>query len=332
MNGHPLPPPESTTVSQLICALQKIPALLVRRDAPLKEYTRFAVGGPAAILVETAVLDSLVQAVAICRSSGLPHCLIGEGSNLIASDSGFAGTVLRWTARSLNIEGLQVEVDAGAALLELVGATVEAGLQGLETLAGIPGSVGAAIYGNAGAYGHSISESISEVRFLDGETVRCLDQAGCRFQYRESLFKQHKDWFVLAAVLQLEPGNAANLRRIADDTIADRNRKFAPELRCAGSVFKNLLAADLPTAVLAQIPPHVLRESKVPAGWFLEQVGAKGMVQGDIHVAEHHANLLYNAGSGTASQIRDLIARLKRLVFDRYGIILEEEVQYLGHF
>jgi UDP-N-acetylmuramate dehydrogenase len=319
-------------VTKLLYDFQKLPALQVRRDIPLKDYTRFGVGGPAAVLVETASPDSFVQAIAACRRSGLPYYLIGEGSNLIVSDRGYDGVVLRWMARSLRVAGLQIEVDAGAALLDLIGAAVDAGLQGLEALAGIPGSVGAAIYGNAGAYGHSISERLIEVRFARGHTVERMDQSACRFQYRESLFKQHKDWFILDAVFQFERGNADDLRRIFDSTISERNLKFPPEMRCAGSVFKNLLASDLSPQVLALVPPTVIREGKVPAGWFLEQVGAKGMHRGGICVAEHHANLLYNAGSGTASEICDLIAELKRLVLDRYGLVLEEEVQYLGDF
>ena len=110
--------------------------------------------------------------------------------------------------------------------------------------------------------------------------------------------------------------------------MALRNTKFPPSMKCAGSVFKNLLASELPPGVA--VPPEVVREGKVPAAYFLEQVGAKGLAHGGIHVADYHANLIYNDGAGTARQFRDLAAELKARVRERFGLELEEEVQYLG--
>ena len=206
---------EQMTEAQVLADLSRIPHLAVQRNVLLKDHTRFAVGGPASIFAETAQLESLVQAVAVCDRSGLPYCLIGEGSNLIASDQGYRGIVLRWTARTLNIKGRHVKVDAGTALRELVDATVKAGLAGLQTLAGIPGSVGAAIYGNAGAYGHSISEAIVDVSILDAGAVRQLERIACHFHYRDSVFKQNKNWLILGAELQLEFGHVSDLQQSA---------------------------------------------------------------------------------------------------------------------
>jgi UDP-N-acetylmuramate dehydrogenase len=204
------------------------------------------------------------------------------------------------------------------------------GLGGIETLAGIPGSLGAAVYGNAGAYGHSISEAVGAVRFFDGAAVREASNPACEFHYRDSIFKRHKDWIVFSAVLALVPGDAAALRTAAADILATRNRKFPPAMKCAGSVFKNLILAELPAAIAAQVPAAVVREGKVAAAYFLEQSGAKGQSRGDIHVAEYHANLIYNGGAGTARELRELIAGLKERVRARFGFDLEEEVQYVG--
>jgi UDP-N-acetylmuramate dehydrogenase len=109
-----------------------------------------------------------------------------------------------------------------------------------------------------------------------------------------------------------------------------RNEKFPPVMKCAGSIFKNFLLAELPQEVAAQVPPAVIREGKVPAAYFLEQVGAKGMTRGDIHVASYHANLIYNGGSGTARDLCAVIQELKTRVRARYGMEAEEEVQYVG--
>ena len=129
----------------------------------------------------------------------------------------------------------------------------------------------------------------------------------------------------------MKPDEPAALRRIAGDILKIRNEKFPPTMKCAGSIFKNFLLAELPAGVAAQVPPAVIREGKVPAAWFLEQVGAKGMTRGGIHVATYHANLIYNAGAGSARDLRRIIDELKDRIRRRFGIDVEEEVQYVGH-
>ncbi len=319
-----------TVAADLLPALRAIPGLTLRENVPLAHLTRFAIGGPADLLVETGDPQAFVAAIRACRASGVQFYIIGDGSNLVASDQGYRGAVLRFVARSLRAEGTCIFADAGASLQELVDFAISQGLAGLETLSGIPGSVGAAVYGNAGAYGHSISERVTGVEFFDGEALRALDNVECRFEYRESLFKRHKNWMILRLDLDLVPGDAAALRRRADEILSVRNDKFPPTMKCAGSIFKNLLVADLPGPVAAGIPSHAIREGKVASAFFLEQVGAKGLTRGGIQVADYHANLIYNAGGGTASDLRAVIADLRSRVQARFGIALEEEVQYLG--
>jgi UDP-N-acetylmuramate dehydrogenase len=131
-------------------------------------------------------------------------------------------------------------------------------------------------------------------------------------------------------VLQLLRGDAAELKAKADEILSIRNAKYPPAMKCAGSIFKNLLFHQLPAGVQAQVDPKVVREGKVPSAYFLEQAGAKGMRNGDIHVADYHANLIYNAGAGTARQVREVIDDLKARVRARFGFNVEEEVQYVG--
>ena len=310
--------------------LAEIPNLTVSTGVPLAGHTRFGIGGPADLYAETGDPEAFVAALAVARSSGRPVMVIGGGANLIVSDSGFRGIVLRYHGDRLTASGNRVVAEAGAVLQNLVDFAAGRGLRGLETLAGIPGSAGAAVYGNAGAYGHSISERIAGVRFHDGCQIREFDNAACRFQYRDSVFKRHKDWIVLSAEFLLDPADAEELRQSAAEILKVRNAKFPATMKCAGSVFKNLLVKDLPAAVVAQIPEGVAREGKVPAAWFLDRVGAKDVVRGDIHVASYHANLIYNAGAGTAADLCALIRELKARVSARFGIELEEEVQYVG--
>src|ERR1035437_1360306 len=318
------------TAEETHARLAGIPNLTVSTGTPLSPHPRFGIGGPADLYAETASAEAFIAALAAARASGLPTMVIGGGTNLIVSDAGFRGVVLRFRADRLLAANGRVQADAGASLQDLVDFAIAGGLAGLETLSGIPGSVGAAIYGNAGAYGHSLSERVVHVRFFDGNAVRLFDNRECRFQYRESIFKQHKDWIVFSVELRLDAGDAASLRRTADDILKVRNEKFPVTMKCAGSIFKNLLLRDLPAAVAAQVPGSAVREGKVPAAWFLEQVGAKGMERGQIHVATYHANLIYNAGHGAAADLCALIQELKCRVRERFGIELEEEVQYVA--
>jgi UDP-N-acetylmuramate dehydrogenase len=322
----PMSPVAEATFGQV----SGLPDVSVLQDAPLARYTRFGIGGPADLFVETANPDSFIQALEIARASGLQTVIVGGGTNLIVSDAGFRGVVLKLINDSIESSCDFVSVEAGTALQDLVDFTVDHGLKGLETMTGIPGSVGGAIYGNAGAYGHSIMERISTVRFFDGKEIREVDSAACEFRYRDSIFKRRKDWIVFSARLLMEPGDAVALRETADRILDTRNRKYPPTMKCAGSIFKNLLLAELPPHVAAAVPPNVIIEGKVPSAWFLEQAGAKGTRIGDIQVATYHANLIYNDGHGTACEVAAIIGELKRRVNAQWGIDLEEEVQYIG--
>jgi UDP-N-acetylmuramate dehydrogenase len=318
------------TTEEAQARLAGIPNLTVSSHTPLARYTRFGIGGPADLYAETESVEAFIAATEAARASGIPTMVIGGGTNLIVSDEGFRGIVLRYRAEALLAANGRVVAQAGAVLQDLVDFTIERGLKGLETLAGIPGSVGAAVYGNAGAYGHSISERVVKVQFFDGQGVRVFGNEECEFRYRESIFKRHKEWIIFSTQLLLEAADAGELQKIAGDILKVRNEKFPVTMKCAGSIFKNLLLRELPPAVAAEVPDKVVREGKIPAAWFLEQVGAKGMSRGEIRVADYHANLIYNTGTGTAADLRAVIEELKARVRARFGIEIEEEVQYVG--
>lgn len=317
-------------LQEVFAKLSGLADTTVLREIPLSRYTRFGIGGAADLLAETADPARFIDAWRIARASGLDTVVIGGGTNLIVSDAGFRGIVLKLSNSRIHSDGLNVHVESGATLQSLVDYTVDAGLKGLETMTGIPGFTGAAIYGNAGAYGHSIMERVTRVRFFDGACIREFNNAECQFRYRESIFKRHKDWIIFSADLAMESGQAADLRATADRILAIRNKKYPPSMKCAGSIFKNFLLADLPGRVVREIPPGVVIEGKVPSAWFLEQVGAKGIRRGDIQVADYHANLIYNDGKGSARDLVAVICDLKQRVESRWGIPLEEEVQYVG--
>jgi UDP-N-acetylmuramate dehydrogenase len=307
-----------------------IPNLQIQRDVPLAEHTRFGIGGPADLFADAPDEHTFIDAIRTAHAEEIPLEVIGGGSNLVVSDDGFRGFVLRYTANRIFADGLVVTADAGAVLQHLVDFTVDSGLAGIHTMTGIPGWVGAAVYGNAGAYGRSINQSITRVRFYDGTTIREFTNEQCNFRYRESTFKDNKGWIIFSTDLQFTAGDAQALRTGADEILAIRNAKYPPTMKCAGSIFKNLIFAELPEHVQREVPPKMIREGKVPSAYFLEQVGAKGMRNGDIKVADYHANLIYNEGQGTARQVREVVNDLKARVRDRFRFDVEEEVQYVG--
>lgn len=310
--------------------LAAIPNLTVLVDSPLSAFTRFGIGGPAAVICDTADERAFIHALKTVNSFALPRIVIGGGTNLVVSDTGFEGVVLRYTGAAITRDGLTLKVQSGAVLQDVVDGSVSAGLKGMQTLTGIPGYLGGAVYGNAGAYGHSIQELVQRVSFTDGNSVQDFDNAGCQFHYRESIFKEQKDWIILSTELRFVEGDTRELQKIATDIRTIRDAKYPPTMKCAGSIFKNVFFAELPAAAQAEVPASVVREGKVPSAWFLEQVGAKGMQRGEIKVADYHANLIYNDGEGTAADLVIILQELKTRVRDRFGFELEEEVQFVG--
>jgi UDP-N-acetylmuramate dehydrogenase len=306
--------------------LGEIPLVEVASSVPLSRYTRFGVGGPADLWVESGDAEAFVRALEAARATGLATLVMGGGTNLIAADEGYRGIVLRFTGARMEAGGTRVSAEAGAALADLVHFTVARSLAGFETLAGIPGWVGGAVYGNAGAYGHAIGERVAAVRCFDGRARRVLDREACGFAYRESVFKRCREWVILGVDLELEPGDAEALARRVNEIERLREAKFPASMRCAGSIFKNLLAFGLSVPV----PAGVVREGKVPAAYFLERAGVKGLRRGAMRVADYHANLVYNEGGGTARDLRALIGEMKARVRASVGLELEEEVQYAG--
>ena len=302
----------------------------VFRDTPLSAYTRFGIGGRAAVLFDTADSEAFEAGLEVIRYFALPRFVIGGGTNLIVSDAGFDGVVLRYTGNRITREGDNLHIEGGAVLQDAVDSSIASGLKGFETMTGIPGYVGGAVYGNAGAYGRSIDEIVERVHIVNGKGTAALSNSECHFSYRESIFKTRKDWVILSVDVRMEHGDSEEMARTAREIRAIRDVKYPPAMKCAGSIFKNLFFSQLPPHVQAEVPPRIVREGKVPSAWFLEQTNAKGLRRGDIQVASYHANLIYNDGQGTASDLVAVIEELKRRVRDRFGFDLEEEVQYVG--
>ncbi len=310
--------------------LASIPGVSVLAEEPLSRHTRFGLGGPAALLCDASTEAACIEAFRIIQASGAPRMIMGGGTNLVVSDAGVRGVILRYTGARIERNDTRLRIEAGAVLQDVVDTSIRFGMKGLETMTGIPGFVGGALYGNAGAYGRSIMELVECVHATDGNGITAFRNEDCHFRYRSSIFKDSKQWVILSTELRFTPDDAAALAEKAAGIRAIRDAKYPPDMKCAGSIFKNLLFAELPPSVQAQVPPALVREGKVPSAWFLEQAGVKGLRRGDIQVATYHANLVYNDGAGIAADLVWVIQELKRRVYERFGFELEEEVQYAG--
>ena len=257
----------------------------------------------------------------------MPYKIVAAGSNIVFPDTTLKTLLIRVVGGRLFFEGTSCIADAGVSLAEVIERAVRRGFQGLETLSGIPGTIGGAVVGNAGAYGHSVSEVVDRVEVWDGRKHRILSRSECRFAYRESVFKT-KRLVLLRVCRRFRRGNARQLRRITREIIAVRSKKYRPGLRCPGSFFKNVLVKDISQASLARIDQRKIIDEKIPAGYLLEEVGAKGMRVGGIVIARFHGNLFINRGGGSARDVRLLARDLKNKVKKKFGIHLEEEIRY----
>jgi len=201
------------------------------------------------------------------------------------------------------------------------------GLAGMECLAGIPGSVGGAVYGNAGAYGQTISDYLVGMKTLNKFWLK----SECNFGYRESIFKKNRE-IILEVEFDLPKGDRDVLVAESDKIRELRKRKYPPGMKCPGSFFKNLFFEQLPEMARRQIPSDKIKEGKVAAGYLLEMMGARGMRLGGAQVADYHGNLIFNTDGAKASEVWGLAQKLQALVRNEFGVMLEPEVQLVGRF
>ncbi len=297
------------------------------------ELTTFGVGGECRLVVRVTTPEELVAAVIKCEQDKIPYRLIAGGSNVVWQDAPFAGAVIKYAVagelnKNLTITGSTIFCEAGVILADLINLAIKHNLAGLESLSGIPGTVGGAIVGNAGAYGQGISDKLIAIVMWDGKRVRVINKSAGQFKYRDSIFK-HKDYLVLAATFKLERGEKKVLSKKAREIIKLREKKYPPQLKCPGSFFKNILAQDVSKAVLKKIDPTKITHGKIPAGYLLEVVGARGLKSGGVKVADYHGNLIINTGKGKYQEVKQLAQKLKGLVISKFGLRLEEEIRYL---
>jgi UDP-N-acetylmuramate dehydrogenase len=288
-------------------------------DRQLSDLTSFGTGGRARIFMEVRTAEELQAAVKIAGERRIPFFMMGGGSNLLISDSGYEGFIIKNSIKGMEVHGQRIAAGAGENLGALVDFAAENSFSGLEFAAGIWGTVGGAIFGNAGAYGGDMGNILESAELIDRQgNIRLEKKTYFEFDYRFSKLRATGE-LVSRATFALKRGKKSSIMSRIDEILADRRRKLPLDKRSAGCFFRN-------------IPDPKEKFGKLAAGRLLEEIGAKKMSFGDARVWNKHANIIINDGAAKSEDIRKLAALLKSRVKDKFGIELQEEVIFLGKF
>ncbi|MFB3817461.1 MAG: UDP-N-acetylmuramate dehydrogenase [Candidatus Methylomirabilales bacterium] len=282
----------------------------VEADAPVARLTSFNIGGPAALLVAPADLEDLQAVLAFAREEHLPVHVLGGGSNTLIRDGGIRGIVIRLTAFDrLERRDRAVCAGAGVRISRLLAFCMKCGLTGLEILSGVPGTVGGAVWGNAGAWGGAVDERVTEVELVTAEGAhQRVPRAAIPYRYRSSGLPPGS--VVVAAAFGLAPGDPSAIRRQMSAYLVQRNAGQPVQFRSAGSIFKN--------------PPGDF------AGRLVEQAGLKGTRLGGAMISAKHGNFIVNLGSARAADVLALVALARQRVRESAGVELELEIRVIG--
>ena len=285
---------------------------VVRYDEPLKNHTTFKIGGNCIALIEPREVSDIVETIKICRENSIKFFVIGNGSNLLVPDEGYNGVIIKLKGEfsTIKVEGDYLIVNSGAKLSEIYNVAYENSLTGFEFASGIPGTIGGAIFMNAGAYGGEMKDIVESVQVLDWDNfeLRELKNEELEFSYRKSII-QRKNYIVTSIKLKLQKGNKEEIKAVYEDLRERRNSKQPLNFGSAGSTFKR---------------PEGHFASKL-----IEDAGLKGYHINDAWVSEKHSGFVVNKGNASYKEVMELIEYVQKVVFEKFGVKLETEVRIL---
>ncbi len=305
-----------------------------KENISLANHTTFRIGGTARYFVEVNSVQEIKDAIFWAKENSMPYFILGGGSNLLASENGFEGLIIKVKSLKFSIQSqnqeLKIITDAGVPLIKIILETVKCGYSGAEWGFGIPGTIGGAICGNAGRLGQDISQVVESVTILDEDLKeKKLSYKDCGFFYRESIFKKNK-WIILGATLVFLKKEQNQIEEILNQ--AKKVMREHPPFPSAGCAFKNYELKDKEDALLKNHPElkSRVRKGKIGVGFLIDQCGLKGKQINGAKIWEGHANYIINLGNAKAPDVVTLINICKKEVKEKFGIELEEEIRYLG--
>ncbi len=300
----------------------------VKANEPMSKHTTFKIGGPVDYFLTVDSTDNLVEALRFLDGEGVPYFILGGGSNMLVHDEGFRGVAIKINNKQLTINNDIVEADAGCSTVEVAQKSIAAGLTGFEWGVGVPGTIGGAVRGNAGAMGGDMKMAVEKVEiYRDNEIVE-ITNTECGFGYRDSVFKHQSD-IILRVYLRLKKTEDVSGMKQAMDNLMYRNKTQPQGYSSMGCVFKNVDVKNHEILNGKMVPDQFTKSGKISAGWLIDQSGMKGVKVGNAQVSERHGNFIVNLGGATAQDVLSLIEQVKEKVYDTSGIEIEEEIQII---
>lgn len=297
---------------------------VVKTNTELSKFTTFKIGGKAQFLVNVSDNAKLIELLNYCSQNGVAYFIIGGGSNLLLSDSDFEGVVIRVLTNKIYLENNTIIAEAGAQLSAVMNLAAKNSLGGLEWAVGIPGTIGGAVRGNAGAMGQDTSNSISKIEiWRDGEIME-LSKEECGFGYRESAIKNGRD-VILRAWFTLAPTDKKEIMEKTTAYMKQRAGRF-PKFPSAGSFFKNVNISEWKQDI-NDLPPIYIERKKIPVGWIIDQCELKGLTVGGAKVSDEHGNFIVNFQNATQDDVLKVVALVKEKVYNKFEIELQPEVE-----
>lgn len=319
----------------------------IQENVPLAPLTTFKIGGPARYFVIVSEEEEIKELLKWARERNLKFFVLGGGSNILVSDKGFDGLVIkirnsRLPEPSVQADGGQAKfkiqnssifAEAGVLSSKILAESINNGLTGIEWLAGIPGTIGGAVANNAGAYGKDMSAVVEKIRVLNTNTleIKEMTNQNCQFEYRQSIFKGNSDYIILSVVLNLKEGNPEESRELMKSYL--KNRIYKESGRSAGCFFKNISWQELDKETMIKNFPELKKFESMPrvgAGLLIDSLGLKGKSIGGAMISFEHASYIVNKENGKAEDVIQLADLIKEKIKERYGIILENEVEVIG--
>ncbi len=305
-------------------------SFLVRKKVSLKKYSTFFIGGKADYLIIVKKRKELTEAIREIKNNNLCFFVLGGGSNVLFNDDDFKGVVLKIEMNGIEIKNKEsIKVESGTRLSQLVSFCLKNELSGFEWAFGIPGTVGGAIKGNAGAFKKSMKDSVDYVEAYNIETekIESIDKKRCQFKYRESLFKKNSNYIILGAKMKVKKRKKSLIEKEMKFFLNQRKQK-QPCGFSSGSVFKNYEIKNKKESILKKFPEtkKVMVENMIPAAYLIESCGLKEKRIGDAEISNIHANFIINLGKAKSSDVKKLINVAKKEVEKKFKIKLQEEI------
>lgn len=309
--------------------------MTIKKNVKLAPFTTFKIGGPAEYFVQVHNLEEMKEALALAKQKKLAYFILGQGSNILIPDQGLSGLVIHNKFNLIEKQGTSLIVASGCLLSQVLDYSQAHHLSGLEWSFGIPGTIGGAIWTNAGTKDNSLAKILEKVYFIDFNSslrLKSIENKDCQFDYRKSLFME-KPWIICQAKINLEKSNSLEIKKKIEEFRKKRTNQ--PKLASAGCIFKNIKIDDLSSESLKKIEkefPEVKQfynEGIIPAGWLVDRLDFKGRTIGQAQVSTEHANFIVNLGKATADNVMTLISLIKYEARARFYLQLFEEITIL---